>query len=146
MHFKERTALRYGEKSWIVLFRKILKSYFFPKFHSVHVNWHKCYGHFRLSRPKAARYSLKLTRFIRIRRRELLTQINTGNGHCPVSRFTNPQISSSLFPMSQLCAYSALLIAGIETLLKKKKQIHMGFKRMKKTNKQTNSEWHVWFW
>lgn len=31
MHFKERTALRYGEKRWIVLFRKILKSYFFPQ-------------------------------------------------------------------------------------------------------------------
>ena len=32
MHFKERTALQYGEKRWIILFRKILKSYFFPNF------------------------------------------------------------------------------------------------------------------
>ena len=23
-------------------FRKMIKSYFFPKFRSVHVNWHKC--------------------------------------------------------------------------------------------------------
>ena len=23
-------------------FRKMIKSYFFPKFQSVHVNWHKC--------------------------------------------------------------------------------------------------------
>lgn len=33
MHFKERTAFRYGEKRSIVLFRKILKSFFFsPNF------------------------------------------------------------------------------------------------------------------
>ena len=25
-----------------VFFRKMIKSHFFPKFQSVHVNWHKC--------------------------------------------------------------------------------------------------------
>ena len=30
------------KNSEYAFFRKMLRSYFFPKFQSVHVNWHKC--------------------------------------------------------------------------------------------------------
>ena len=43
MHFAEITALQYGEKRWIgIFFRKMIKSFFFPKFQTVRVNWYKC--------------------------------------------------------------------------------------------------------
>ena len=41
-HFSEITALQYGEKHWIGIFKKNDKKSLFPKFQSVHVNWHKC--------------------------------------------------------------------------------------------------------
>ena len=42
MHFSEKTALQYGEKSWTGIFKKNDKKLFSPKFQSANMNWHKC--------------------------------------------------------------------------------------------------------